>query len=143
MAFKLINITGKCSKCKLGYGFQENGLCEAKCGADEFLKEENSSECGSCIDFNKDQNCLSCLDLSGVCSVCKEGLHLNENKFCRVKCEAGQYWKGRDDNTCGACLESTSDENCVSCLDLTGKCSVCKDGFILDVKWSAETDSLM
>ena len=63
-----------------------------------------------------DSNCITCSESSTICTECKNGYYLEENK-CKLKC---------DDSNCNFCLKEAS--ICTECKSETklynGKCAL-------------------
>ena len=128
------DFTGKCLVCEPGYQFDQFGrFCRKSCGIGEYWSGMEENGCQSCRELKGNQNCWSCLDLSGECSECDPGFRLNfevgrEGNFCRRNCSLGSYWTGRVEDRCEACSYIGANFGCKRCSDLEGKCQECRPG---------------
>ena len=126
------DMTGRCSECSFGFGLGADGVCRfSGCGKNQFLKSEQKRICEDCNAYLGNTYCSRCDYLTGVCQECLQPFTLEEgSNFCRLYCEKGEYWGGRNDNQCISC--SFGDTNCVTCSDLNGTCTSCLEGYSLN-----------
>ena len=127
-----VDLTGACSKCFAGYHklSQNDHFCRKSCTRGFYWSGRGGNECSKCS-----VNCSECQDVSGRCLRCMQGFVLNADfGLCRPVCGAGEYWLGSGDNRCQSCDLSGGEgmEHCSACEDVSGACTECRSGFVLD-----------
>ena len=124
------DITHECEECNSGYKILEGSsldFCRKECSGSQYWRGEALNACGECLE--KTAFCAECQDESGICSRCQSGYRLLENKSCRKECGEGEYWKAEAPNSCQSCSATT--QYCSQCLDETGECQKCQQGYSL------------
>ena len=127
---------GKCKECDgLSYAKKNQDgskTCEAICSVGEFVKSKEERSCEKCDAVPENGDCAECDRRTGVCQMCKTGSRfIDGTKFCRKSCQVGGYWGGKTENRCHSCSKDSNRE-CSECEDLTGVCSQCSEGYLLE-----------
>ena len=111
----------KCKACSTVHA--QCATCQEEAASDNFeclscnpgwLLKDKTTCVGSC-DGGTNPQCGGCSGDGNTCLSCNPGYEFvsNTDKFCRKSCPAGQYWKGKSDNTCGLC--SATHAQCTAC----------------------------
>ena len=145
--------TGICERCISGYTpatEKHDFRCRRVCNAFEHWSGPEKDECRHCRDSLK--YCSRCSDVSGDCEVCEQNYNLKTTKTtkklkngrieastalkCVLRCSENEWVFENDltkEQSCRLCLEvKESGVACETCLDYSGTCSSCKDGFVLN-----------
>lgn len=111
-----------------------DGVCSElpECDDGEYFDGEACGACGqycsSCDAWTGDCNDCSEEDMvvDGMDCGCPEGT-MFDGEFCNelVECDDGEY--RTDENECGSCMD-----NCMKCEDLSGACTECDSGYVVD-----------
>lgn len=123
------------NECACSEGLYDIG---GECGTCDSATYYDGYSCADCPD-----NCLECVDGTGMCTTCKDtyftddngwcfcptDTHFEENGYCTEipDCYDGQFFNG---NTCTDC-----GDRCASCSDISGICNECSaidENLVLD-----------
>ena len=114
-----------CARCQLREDSLEIKEC-LECDKGYFL-ENRDRRCQTCLD-----NCELCKN-SEKCLGCLEGYDLvsyEAKELCLPKCKGDEY-RPNQSTECKSCKKEENDQRCQSCMDGSGKCTSCVNGFKL------------
>ena len=136
----------KCTSCKNGELFLQEGNCVEKCSNNYFLNNKNCKKC--------DNSCETCDKASNNCTSCKDGKYIDKTaetyicKNCNDNCETCEF-NGDNCITCNQAssfkyfFNSSCYENCPKNTILNEKNNICEENNNDENKNHSNNDSVM
>ena len=126
--------SGECSRCTSKYFLLPERSCKLSCGPSQYIREDPQTGAENCQDCSAIKEsgiyCIACEEKTGVCQMCDDEYFLTKKKYCQKKCMKDEYWVGNRTNSCSKC--QSNNLNCIKCLNETGACQECKDGYAIN-----------
>ena len=140
---QIMPITASCLRCHQGFDLEKKfGPWRNIYPWTRYCKKTKKIECTHPLYLNKTQdgcydcledfpNCEKCSNKAHSCLSCQKGYTWSEqDSMCKKECLCGDYWTGKEHNSCRKCgLSVKNCRECSSVDNLFVKCGACGEGF--------------